>query len=118
MEKIKSFGALVVALVTAGITIWWLVLVAQRLDLAPELGAEGTVVLDEFQRTKDVLIVVLPLFTASIAYFVGSQGTTDAKKDAKEAREQLEAVVDSSAPGILLKAQQDHPGAFRNQSSR
>ncbi|MHB8467651.1 MAG: hypothetical protein ACYDH6_03100 [Acidimicrobiales bacterium] len=112
MDKVKPYGAVVVAVVTAAIAVWWLALVAQRLNVMPKLDDKGAVVLDEFQRAKDVLLVVLPLFTAVVAFFVGNQGTADAKKEATGARKQLQAVVDSAPIGTLQQAKSAHPDAF------
>jgi len=113
-EKIKSIGAAIVSLVTAGIAVWWLALVANRLGVKPEVNQQGAVVLDQFQRAKDVLLVVLPLFSASLAYWVGSQGTEKAKKEAAGATAKLEAVIDTSAKGILEEAKAKHPKAFQD----
>jgi hypothetical protein len=88
-EKVRSIGAVIVSILTAAIAIWWLALVAARLGLKPEVNAQGVVVLDQFQRAKDILLVVLPLFSAALAYFVGSQGTADAKKEAAEQKTNL-----------------------------
>lgn len=111
-EKVRSVGAVIVSVITAAIAIWWLALVAARLGVKPEVNAQGAVVLDQFQRAKDILIVVIPLFSAALAYFVGSQGTADAKKEAAGAKDKLEAVLDTSQPGALEEAKKKHPKAF------
>jgi hypothetical protein len=113
VERLKAVGAIVATILTAAIVIWWLVLVEQRIDVKPEVDASGNVVLDEFARAKDILLVVLPLFSAALAFWVGSQGTTGAKKEAEGAKKQLEAVLDSSPEGILKKAKATHPDAFQ-----
>jgi hypothetical protein len=46
------------------LTTWWPYVVYQHLGIKPEGDTAGKVVLDEFQRSKDILLVVLPLFTA------------------------------------------------------
>jgi hypothetical protein len=112
-EKIKSIGAAVVSLVTAAFAIWWLALVANRLGVKPEVE-NGAVVLDQFQRAKDVLLVVLPLFSASLAYWVGSQGTEKAKKDADKATAKLQAVISTSPKEIVEEAMAKHPKAFQD----
>lgn len=68
--------------------------------------------LDEWSRAKDILTVILPLFSASLAYWVGSQGTTEAKKEAQGAKDEMQAVLDSSPEGVLEKARATHPAAF------
>ncbi len=112
MDKIKAVGAGVATVLTAAIVIWWLYLVADRLGVQPVVK-NGSVVLDEWSRAKDILIVVLPLFSASLAYWVGAQGTTQAKKEAQGAKEQLNAVIDSAPKGLLLEAKSQHPDVFQ-----
>jgi hypothetical protein len=108
---VKPVGALAATLLTAGILIWWLILISDRLGVEPVVK-NGKVVLDEWGRAKDILLVILPLFSASLAYWVGSQGTTDAKKEAQGAKDRLDAVIDSSPEGVLQKAKTAHPDAF------
>jgi hypothetical protein len=93
--------------------VWWLYLIATRLSVAPQVGSDGKIVLDEFQRAKDILLVVLPLFSASIAFWAGSAGTADAKKDASKSKEHLKAVLDASPQGVLERAQTTNPTAFQ-----
>jgi hypothetical protein len=111
-DQIKAAGVAVVSVATFALTLWWLVLVAQRLGVKAEVDASGNVTLDTFQRAKDILLVVLPLFSAALAFWVGNSGTAEAKKQEKVAKEQLNAVVDTSPEGILEKAKQKHPDAW------
>ena len=111
MEKLKAVGAIIATVFTGVILVWWLYLVADRIGVKPEVE-NGNVVLDEWSRAKEVLLVILPLFSAALAYWVGSQGTTEAKKEAQGAKKQLDAVIDSSPEGVLQKAKQNHPDAF------
>ena len=112
MDKLKAVGAIIATVLTGAIVIWWLILVANRLGMKPELDNAGNVVLDQYGRAKDILLVVLPLFSAAVAYWVGSSGTQDAKKEAAGAKKQLDAVIDQSPEGVLQKAKQAHPEAF------
>jgi hypothetical protein len=111
MEKIKAVGALVATLLTGAIVIWWLVIVASKIGVKPVVE-NGNVVLDEWERSKDILIIVLPLFSAALAFWVGGQGEAAAKQEAEGAKQQLEAVIDVSPEGILKKAKSEHPEAF------
>lgn len=95
-DKLKAGGAVLVALFTGVLVVWWLALVAQRLNVQPVVK-EGTVILDEFQRAKDILLVVLPLFSATVAYFVGNQGAEKAKEDAKTAKEETQSAKQETA---------------------
>jgi hypothetical protein len=110
-DTIKAAGAIIVSAITGVIAIWWLYEVSTRLGLPPATDASGNVI-DEFQRAKDILIVVLPMFSASIAFWVGSSGTAAAKKEAADSRQQLDAVIDASSEGVLQKAREMHPSAF------
>lgn len=110
-DTIKAAGAILVSAITGLIAIWWLYEVSIRLGLAPVEDASGNV-LDEFQRAKDILLVVLPLFSASIAFWVGSSGTNAAKKEAADNKQKLDAVLDASPEGLLKKAKDLHPDAF------
>jgi hypothetical protein len=112
--NVKVIGAVVSTIVTAVIATWWLYVVYQKLGMKPEVDTAGKVVLDEYQRAKDILLVVLPLFTAALAYWTGSAGTTQAKQEANETKKQLNAVLDSSPEGVLERAKQAHPEAFAN----
>jgi len=117
-ERVKSVGAILVSVVTAAIAIWWLYEVAVRLGVPPVKDDQGNIVIDQFQRAKDILIVVLPLFSASIAYWVGSSGTADAKKEAQDSKSKLDAVLDASPQGMLQRAKELHPEAFTKLERR
>jgi len=115
----KAIGVIIVTILTAVIAIWWLYMVATRINVQPVVNASGAVVLDEYARAKDILLVVLPLFTATLAYWVGAKGTSDAKEETAEAKKQTEktqaqlnAVVDVSDRGILKNAMTEFPEAF------
>ena len=63
--------------------------------------------------------MVLPLFSAALAYWVGSSGTQDAKQAAADAnkeaagtKKQLDAVLDTTGVGTLQKAKEMHPDAW------
>jgi hypothetical protein len=112
-DNLKVVGALIATLFTGAILVWWLIIVATKLGVKPEVDSAGNVVLDEFQRSKDILLVVLPLFTAALGYWVGTRGESAAKEDADKAKDQLDAVVDSADKGILADARRSHPEAFK-----
>jgi len=82
-----------------------------RLGIPPVKDENGNVV-DEFQRAKDILIVVLPFFSASIAYFVGSAGAGAVKQEAASARAKLNAVLDAGPPGLPHQAMATHQDPF------
>lgn len=89
MDKwLKPVGALVVTVFTAVILLWWLFLVQDKIGSIPTLDDEGNVILDEWQRAKDILLVIVPLFTAAMGYWIGSKESADAREDAATAQEQ------------------------------
>ena len=111
MDKIKSVGAILVTLIAGGLAVWWLALVAQRLGVRP-IVENGNVILDEFQRSKDILLVVMPLFSAAVAYWVGSREAKEAKEEASASKEQLVAVLDQGPADLLRRAKTAYPEAF------
>ena len=113
LKTFKAIGAFIATLFTGAILIWWLIIVASKIGVEPVVE-NGNVVMDEWERSKDILIIVLPLFSAALAYWVGSQGEADAKKETDETKKQLDAVIDSSPEGILKKAMDEHPDAFKS----
>lgn len=76
---------LVITVLMTVIVGFWLIMVAQRLNVAPVVSKEGTVIYDEFARSKDILIAVLPLLTLALGYWFGAQGADKAEKKAEEA---------------------------------
>lgn len=84
----------------------------QRLGTKPKVDTAGNVVLDEHARAKDILLVVMPLFTASLAYWTGARATTEAKEEANQAKKQLNAVIDVAGQDTLVEAKAKHSDAF------
>lgn len=76
---------LIITFLMTVIVVFWLIVVAQRLNVAPVVSKEGTVIYDEFARSKDILIAVLPLLTLALGYWFGAQGADKAEKKADEA---------------------------------
>jgi hypothetical protein len=104
-------GIFTVAILLAA--AWWLYVVASKLGKAPTKDAQGNVV-DEYQRAKDVLLVVLPLVTTAIGYWFGAQGKEKAEEKASQANDQSRAIAAVSGdPDILAKARAKYPSAFR-----
>ncbi|MDQ2707546.1 MAG: hypothetical protein M3Z25_07870 [Actinomycetota bacterium] len=73
----------------------------------------GNIVVDEYQRAKDILLVVHPLVTTTFGFWFGAQGKDQAQTRADQAHQQLTAVVAASTdPEILQKAKTSSPHAF------
>lgn len=125
-DRIKSLGAVMTTVFIFIILFWWLVAVAKHISTAPTVNSSGAVTLDIFQRSKDILLVILPLATTAIGFWLGNhdaaraqkvaQVATDSAKEAHEgaaaAQARLNAVVDVSEPNTLEKAKSAHPDAF------
>ncbi len=97
-EKLKGWGAIVVSVLTFGVLAWWLVVVATHIGDSPVV-VDGAVALDTFQRSKDILLVVLPLATTAVGYWLGNQGADKAEESAQaavqDARRSSEIATDS-----------------------
>lgn len=127
----RQIGALLVTALSAGIAIWWLVVASQHLGDPPTVDTAGKVILDQWSRSLSVLAIVLPFFSATLAYWLGSKGTAEAKQDAKAAKENADAATQtavstraeltavraavSTSPDsdeIINKAKKAYPAAF------
>jgi hypothetical protein len=112
---IKSIGTVVITVFVFGIVIWWLVIVLGKIGVAPTVNSKGAVIVDQYQRAKDILLVVFPLATAAVGYWFGNQGRAKAQDQAQEAQNKVTAVLGSSDDGQLLrKAATSFPAAFPN----
>lgn len=110
---IKSIGTIVITVFVFGIVIWWLAVVLSRLGTAPAVNSKGAVIVDQYQRAKDILLVVFPLATAAVGYWVGNQGRARAQDQAQQAQNKVTALLGSSDDGELLrKAATSFPSAF------
>jgi hypothetical protein len=102
---------------------WGLVLVTAHLTAGIIKDANGNTV-DSYQRSSDVLHVLLPLLTIALGYWFGSEGKENAEERASAAqgevsqtRRQLAAVLDSSSePDLLEKAKAKDREAFPPQA--
>jgi hypothetical protein len=110
-------GITLILLVVTGL---WLLAVYGELGSPVTKQTDGTT-LDEFQRAKDILLVVLPLLTSSLGYWFGSAGRQQAENKAEQAtgvadkaQRKLAGVLDSATePGLLDKAKAKDPEAFK-----
>jgi hypothetical protein len=113
-------------LITAALlllVIWGLLLVTLHLTDGIIKDANGNVV-DSYQRSTDILHVLVPLLTIALGYWFGAEGKENAEKrataaqnDATNARRQLGAVLASSSePDLLQKAQGADREAFKPQA--
>ena len=111
MDRIRA--SFIVTLIVFAIVVWWLIEAFIKIPKAPTLNSQGIIVVDEYQRTKDILSVVFPLATAAVGYWLGSDGKSKAEDQAKSSQAQLTAVVGTSADSDLLeKAKSKYPEAF------
>jgi len=95
---------------------WWFLEVARRLGTEPKVDGDGKVLVDEYQRAKDILLVVLPLLTTAFGYWFGAHGKEKAEATAARAQEESKALVATSAdPDLLAKAREKYPTAFADR---
>jgi hypothetical protein len=110
---IKSIGTILITVFVFGIVIWWLAVVLGRIGTAPTVTSKGAVIVDQYERAKDILLVVFPLATAAVGYWFGNQGRARAQEQAQQAQSKVTAVLGASADGELLKkAATSFPAAF------
>jgi hypothetical protein len=113
MDAIKSAGTIVVTLLIFIIVGGWMVAVFLSIGEAPTYRSDGSVEVDEYARAKDILVLVLPLLTAVVGYWLGSQGTAKAEDRADKAEAQKTALAAAATDGDLLtKAKGQNPDAF------
>ena len=93
------------------LALGWFFVVAKRLGTPPVVNEDGAVVLDEFQRAKDILLVILPLVTTAFGYWFGAAGADKAEKKAEQAQRENRALV-SATPQALATARDKYPEAF------
>jgi hypothetical protein len=112
-ESIKAAGTIIVTALVVLFVILWGLAVWQTLGKPPQYLPDGkTIQMDEFARAKDILILILPLLTTAVGYWLGSQGTAQAEVKAKQAEAKKDAVLSVSPPNMLAEAQKQHPDAF------
>src|SRR5262245_2336795 len=75
----------VLTLLLFALAVWWLIELAFQLGTAPTIDAQGKIVVDKFQRAKDILLVVLPLVTSALGYWFGAQGKEQEQERAESA---------------------------------
>jgi hypothetical protein len=112
METLSTWIRGAFTLLLLVLTVWWLTVVASKLGNKPQVDESGAVTLDEFQRAKDILLVVLPLLTTALGYWFGAAGKATAEEKAEAATTQLQEVLDVGGEGLLAAAKQRNPGAF------
>ncbi|MGG5259303.1 hypothetical protein [Phycicoccus avicenniae] len=119
MDKAAMWVRGLLTLLLLGLAVWWLTLVAREMSTAPTVGKDGKVLLDEFQRAKDILLVVLPLLTTALGYWFGAagkekaeEGKAKAEATAEQKAQQLDSVLDAAPQGVLKDAKDKHPEAF------
>jgi hypothetical protein len=108
---VRSIGAVTINVFVFGIVIWWLAVVLSKIGVAP-VNSRGIIV-DQYQRAKDILLVVFPLAAAAVGYWCGNYGKAKAEDQARQAQKKVTALLGSSDDGELLKkAAASFPSAF------
>lgn len=115
VDNVKSAGTIVVTAVIFVFVAMWSVAVWKNLGKPPQYLADGkTVKVDEFARAKDIFVLVLPLLTTAVGYWLGSQGTVKAEKKADAAEADKTSALQNAAASqaTLDHIQRTHPEAF------
>lgn len=126
VDSFRRAGAVIMTVVVVAGAVWWAVVVFSNLGVEPVYGEDGTLVIDKYSRAKDIFALVLPLLTAALGYWFGSQGTVKAEEKAGEAeakadvareRELMLTSIAAQAPAdggrtILEEARRLYPEQF------
>lgn len=103
METLNAWiRGVVTVLLVLGVGAW-LFVVSLKLGTVPVVDSAGNVILDEYQRAKDILLVVLPLVTTAMGYWFGAQGKDKAEDRADKAVEEKAAVLAATGDPALLE---------------
>jgi hypothetical protein len=117
-------GTVIVSAALFVIVLVWLVIVAMNLGKVPIYNSDGTVKLDQYARAKDIFALVLPFLTTVAGFWLGSQGTAQAQRQAanatavaRKAQEQRSAILSVAPPmrdgtDLLTAAKAAHPAAW------
>jgi hypothetical protein len=101
----RNKGAVAVSVIVMIIVFGWLIIVWFNIGAAPVMGSDGkTVIYDPFLRSKDVFALILPLLTTAVGFWLGSQGTVEAQRQAKTAHNETVAAKDQTAQTNAQKA--------------
>ena len=121
---VMNVGAIVMSIALFIVVLTWIIFVGMHIGTQPVLNKDGTVQMDAYARAKDILVLLLPLLTTAAGFWLGSQGTGQAQKQAeaattaeKKAQDQRSAIlsVAPQMPGdkdLLTVARDAHPAAF------
>jgi hypothetical protein len=94
-DQIKSIGAIVVTVcvfVAVGFSIFNVI---DKIGSVPTL-AGGHVILDQFQRAKDIFTPLLALATTAVGYWLGNDGKQKAQAQADAAQDRAKAAHDTA----------------------
>ena len=85
-QTAHSLGTVIVSIALFLIVAAWLVIVGMNLGKVPVYNQDGSVKMDQFIRTRDVLALLLPFLTTVAGFWLGSQGTAQAQNQAATAQ--------------------------------
>lgn len=104
---VRIYGVAVLTLIAVLGVMAWLVVIAFTLDETVVLAPDGkTVLSDPFGRTKDILVIILPILTTLVGYWVGTKGMDEAKKEEAKAKSQREAFKEVALDAGGMSAEQ------------
>ena len=121
---VMNVGAIVMSIALFIVVLTWVIVVGIHIGTQPVLNKDGTVQMDAYARAKDILVLLLPLLTTAADFWLGSQGTGQAQKqaeaattEAKKAQDQRSAILSVAPPmpgnkDLLTVARDAHPAAW------
>jgi len=123
-STLMIWGAMLLTCALLALLVGWLVVVGLSVGRVPVYSKDGTVQLDQFARAKDIFVLLLPLMTTAAGFWLGSQQTGHAQKQAaaarataKKATDQQTAILSVTPPlpsgkDVLTAAKEAHPEYF------
>jgi hypothetical protein len=97
----KLLARFVITMLLFAVVIFWMWMMSGDLRTGAINDVTGNAV-DPFQRSKDVLLVALPLLTTAVGYWFGAEGKEQAERRAHEAQEKSSSSLERA---LLAEAQ-------------
>jgi hypothetical protein len=103
-DVIRTWGAIAVSGILLLVVLIWIIVTAFHVGTVPTYNSKGVLEVDPFANAKDILVILIPFATTVAGFWLGSQGTTAAQKQATEATAQANA---ANAQAITAKTTLD-----------
>jgi hypothetical protein len=119
-----NVGAIAISVSLLLLVTTWIVVVVNQIGTVPVYNSDGSVRMDEYSRTKDLLALLLSLLTTAAGFWFGSQRDQVRRKSRpppppirETAQDQRAAILSVSPPmpgggNVLKVAKEANPDAF------